>query len=112
MFNLEQYWTNVRGKVCANCIGGDGYGNCRLSNRQQCAVQLYFPQIVKAVLSVKSDRMDPHVAALRNSVCVECRYQSGNGQCSLRQTLDCGLDHYFSLVVEAIEEELAKGRKS
>ena len=103
MFNLEQYWNAVREKVCVNCIDSDGQGNCRLSGHQQCGVQLYFPQIVKAVLSVKSERMDPYVEALRGSVCRDCRYQSENGTCALRKSLDCGLDRYFPLVVEAIE---------
>jgi len=107
MFSLEQYWNVVRGKVCVNCIDSDGEGNCRLSGHQQCAVQLYFPQILKSVLSVKSERIDPYVEALRGSVCVDCRYQSGDGTCALRQSLDCGLDRYFPLVVEAIEKARA-----
>ena len=111
MFTLEEYWTAVRAKVCVNCIDSDGEGNCRLAGRQQCSVQLYFPQILKAVLSVKSTRMEPYVEALRGSVCVDCRYQSGNGQCALRQSLDCGLDRYFQLVVEAIEQVHA-GKKN
>jgi hypothetical protein len=41
---------------------------------------------------------------LRKNVCSECRHQSSDGTCSLRRSLDCGLDRYFPLVIEAIEE--------
>lgn len=108
MERLEQYWEAVREKVCANCIDSDGFGNCRLSGIQECGIKMHFPRIVDAVLSVKSERIDTYVEVLRRIVCTECRNQSADGRCSLRDHIDCGLDRYFPLVVEAIEEVQAK----
>lgn len=100
---MELYEEAVREKVCARCIDGDNLGHCRLSGSQECAVKLYFPSIVRAVLAVQGDKMDPYVESLRNSVCSTCRHRSSDGTCQLSQQLDCGLDRYFPLVVEAIE---------
>lgn len=104
MERVDQYWESVREKVCAHCIDSDGFGNCRLPGAQECAVKLYFPRILETVLTVKSGRITPYVEALRRTVCAECRYQSAEGNCVLRDRIDCGLDRYFPLVVEAIEE--------
>lgn len=109
--NVENYWWEsiplgqaAQQRVCAKCVDGDRLGNCLLSARETCGLKTYFPQIVKAVLSVQSDKLDPYVTALRRNVCSECRNQSFDGTCSLRRSLDCGLDRYFPLIVEAIEE--------
>jgi hypothetical protein len=102
--NIENYWQAAQQRVCAKCVDGDRHRNCLLSAKETCGLKTYFPQIVKAVLSVQSEKLDPYVIALRRNVCSECRNQSFDGTCSVRRSLDCGLDRYFPLVVEAIEE--------
>jgi hypothetical protein len=101
---VENYWQSVQQRVCAKCVDGDSFGNCLLSAGETCGLRTHFPQIVEVVLSVQSMMLDPYVAALRKNVCSECRNQSSDGTCSLRRSLDCGLDRYFPLVIEAIEE--------
>ena len=61
-------------------------------------------QIVETIHSVKSDKMEPYIEALRRNVCVYCKHQSPDGKCTFRVNLDCGLDRYFPLIIEAIEE--------
>ena len=100
---LEEYWEAVSMKVCAKCIDGDTKGNCRLSGVDECGLKLHFPRIVETVLSVHSDRMEPYIAELRRIVCANCAHQSPDGKCSFRSDVDCGLDRYFPLIVEAIE---------
>jgi hypothetical protein len=100
---LERYWEAVRRKVCERCIDGDGTGNCRLTPGEECALQNHFAEVVHAVLSVKSNQVQPYVDALRLDVCGRCRQQAADGTCTLRTQLDCGLDRYFPLVIEAIE---------
>lgn len=102
--DVENYWQAIQQKVCAKCIDIDSLGNCLLSEGDACALRAHLSQIVEAVLSVQSMMLDPYVAALRSHVCSECRHQSFDATCSLRRSLDCGLDRYFPLVVEAIEE--------
>jgi hypothetical protein len=101
---LDEYWEAVRRRVCANCIDSDGHGNCLLTDDEECALILHFPKMVEAVLSVKSDMLKPYIDALRSNVCTSCKHQSPDGTCLVRNRVDCGLDRYFPLVVEAVEE--------
>jgi hypothetical protein len=101
---LEQYWHAVQRQVCVKCIDSDGHGNCRLSGEAECGLKLHFPEIVETVLSVRSDNIEPYVEALRHNVCAYCKHQSPDGKCMFRIQLDCGLDRYFPMIIEAIEE--------
>ena len=103
MDNLEQYWKAVQQKVCQPCIDGDGAGGCLLSHAQDCGLRTHFPEIVRSILTVKSKDVQPYTDAIRKGVCVSCKHQSSDGQCALRTELDCGLDRYLLLVIEAIE---------
>ena len=100
----QPYWQAIRAKVCAKCIDGDGFGNCRLDPAIECALKLYLPLIVEAVSRATSDDMEGYVRELRAITCAQCSQQSVNGYCLLRKEVDCALDRYFPLVVEAIEE--------
>ena len=117
---LDEYWEAVQRRVCVKCIDSDGHGNCLLSGEDECGLILHFPKIVETVLSVKSDSLDPYIEALRHNVCSQCpsrfrgtrsrpdivgtdKHQSLDVECMVRNRLDCGLDRYFPMVVEAIE---------
>jgi hypothetical protein len=104
MEDVDTYWRAVQDRVCSKCIDSDGLGNCRLSGDEDCGLRLHFPRIVETVLSVQSERLEPYIDALRRDVCTYCRHQSPDGTCQFRVHADCGLDRYFPLVVEAIEE--------
>ncbi|TAK54290.1 MAG: hypothetical protein EPO24_13285 [Bacteroidetes bacterium] len=106
--NLDVYWRYVQQKICSKCVDGDGIGNCRLSEREECALKTHFPQIIHTVLSVKSDTITPYITALRENICTVCIHQSKDGKCQVRASVDCGLDRYYPLVVAAIEEVKAE----
>ncbi len=101
---LEQYWHAVQSGVCARCVDSDGHGHCRLDGEEECALRAYFPGIVEAILSVHDPMIEPYVDSLRRNVCASCRHQTPDGKCSPRSRLDCGLDRYFPLVIDAVEE--------
>jgi hypothetical protein len=101
---LDEYWIAVQRKVCLKCIDGDGHGDCRLGTVEECALKAYFPKIVETVLAVRSSNIEPYVQGLRHNVCGDCRHQSTDGTCMLRNQVDCALDRYFPMVAEAIEE--------
>lgn len=103
MDHLEAYWQAVEPAVCEKCIDGDGAGNCRLGSREECGLKRYFPGVVAAVLRVQSAAMGPYIEAVRNDVCAGCPHQASDGTCPVRSRLDCGLDRYLPLVVEAVE---------
>jgi len=105
---LQEYWKAIEAKVCTKCIDGDGHGNCRLDPAIACALQQYLPLIVQAVERVKSDRVDDYVAELRGIVCAQCTHQAAGGRCTIREQVDCALDRYFPIVIDAIEEIKAR----
>jgi hypothetical protein len=73
---------------------------------------MHLPLIINAVNRVSSDRVEDYVSELRAIVCTQCMHQSAEGKCGLRTFLECGLDRYFPLVIEAIEsvnEQLPSG---
>lgn len=104
MEELEKYWEAVQYRVCAKCVDSDGHSNCRLSGEEECGIKLHFPKIVETILSVQSEKLDAYVEALRNNVCATCKHQSPDGTCMVRRHLDCGLDRYFPMIVEVVED--------
>ena len=102
--DLQQYQEAIRLKVCARCIDGDGHGNCRLDPSANCPLLEYLPLIVSAVSRVNSNRVEDYVAELRGIVCAQCVHESADGTCVRRKEVECALDRYFPLVIQAIEE--------
>ena len=108
MEDEKEYRRRVFERICPRCIDGDGQGNCRLASGTECTISRFFPQVVDAVRSVYGRTMEPYEAALREKVCRGCA-QSHDGECALRADVECALDRYFPLVVQAVEEQdLAK----
>ena len=67
-------------------------------------IERFFPQILEVVRMNYSASMEPYEAALRQKVCSTCINQSSDGKCVVREDLECSLDRYFPLIVQAIEE--------
>jgi hypothetical protein len=103
MKDITKYWETVQADVCANCIDSNGEGVCRLAGDVECGLKRYFSAVVDSVLSVQNDNLGPYEKALRENVCASCDHQSEDGACYVRTNVDCGLDRYFPMVVESIE---------
>jgi hypothetical protein len=103
MSEISNYWETVQAEVCANCIDRNGEGKCGLAGDVECGLKRYFPSVVDSVLSVQSEKLGPYVATVRERVCASCDYQSKDGECHVRASVDCGLDRYFPMIVESIE---------
>lgn len=103
MESPDRYWKAIEQKVCKACCDGDGAGGCLVSGVQECAMRAHFAAIVTAIQSVKSSDVQPYADAIRRGVCAACKHQSTDGRCVVRNELDCGLDRYLPLVIEAIE---------
>ncbi len=102
--DTHEYWQAMQRHVCTKCVDGDGKGNCRLDPSITCALEQYLPLVVEAVTRVDSREVSDYIVELRGIVCAQCQHQSVNGRCILRSEVDCSLDRYFPLVVEAIEK--------
>lgn len=100
----DQYLLAIRRKVCSRCIDTDEKGNCLLHYDEICAVEEFLPEIIESVRKVKSERVEDYLVELRRNVCEHCKHQAEDGTCIVRNNIDCGLDRYFPLIIEAIEE--------
>ncbi len=105
----ELFRDSIRKKVCSVCSDCTLDGTCELHDTEVCAIERFLPEIIDTATSVKSDKIDDYVSALRASVCRACR-PGGEIECSIRETSECALDRYFALIVEAIEEVVLKDR--
>lgn len=107
MTQMNAYEEAIRTKVCAHCIERTGRGICVTQQWEDCALNRFLPEIVGIVNAVKSDSLHDYVHELRSKICVSCK-DNQDGVCGLRNTLECALDRYFPLVVEAVEQVNAR----
>ncbi len=107
-YSLIELESIIRNRVCGVCTGRTANGECGLEQPSSCALFRLFPQVAEAVQSVKSDDINPYVEAIRRKVCSICSDQAGDGSCETRQQVQCALDAYLLLVVDAIEEATGK----
>lgn len=104
MSHEELYLREIRQRVCAKCLDRTPTGLCVTSTFDECAINRYLPEIIDIVLTTGGDDIGPFVARLREKVCSVCVHQSPGGSCNLRDDVECALDRYFPLVVEAIND--------
>lgn len=111
MTEYDRIVDSIHARVCALCMHADAVGSCSIGQRSNCAVERFLPQIVEVATTVNSDRIDDYVSALREIVCRVCR-PDGQEHCGVRDATVCGLDRYFVLIIEAIEDVILKERRT
>ena len=109
------YEQALRRRVCSRCVDFGADGVCHSLDSEGCAVLRYLPELVAISQKLNELKIEPYVAAVRKNICMKCRGKKEGGECELRDTVDCGLDRYLPLILEAIEEvnalkKNAKGR--
>lgn len=98
----------VRNRICKVCTERTVDGQCGLEEPSSCALFRLFPEVARAIHSVKSDDIQDYISAIRHNVCSVCAEQAYDGSCEVRQQVQCSLDAYLILVVDAIEEATGK----
>jgi hypothetical protein len=98
----------IRNKICTVCTARTVNGDCGLEEPSSCALFRLFPQVAEAIQSVGSDDINQYLEAIRRNVCSVCTDQASDGSCETRQQVQCALDAYLLLVVDAIEEATGK----
>ena len=105
---LDELEAVVRNRICGVCSDRKMDGTCGLEDARQCALFRLFPQVAEAIQATHSDNIEDYIDAIRRNVCTVCTGQDSDGSCGLRQEVQCALDAYLLLVVEAIEEATGK----
>lgn len=106
--SLAELESIIRNRICNVCTERTANGECGLEEPSSCALFRLFPQVAEAIQSVKSDDINPYLEAIRRNVCSVCIDQARDGSCETRQQVQCALDAYLLLVVDAIEEATGK----
>ena len=106
--SLAELESIVRDRICHVCTERTDTGECGREDPSGCALFRLFPQVAKAIQSVKSDDIHKYIEAIRENVCSVCAGRNSDGSCEERQEVRCALDAYLLLVVDAIEEATGK----
>ena len=106
--DLAELEAIVRNRICRVCTERTVQGDCNLEEPSSCALFGLFPQVAQAIQSVSSDDIQDYIEAIRRNVCSVCTDRAADGSCETRQQVQCALDAYLLLVVEAIEEATGK----
>jgi len=106
--SFEELEAIVRNRVCGVCTERTDGGECGLEDPSGCALFRLFPQVAQAIQSVNSNDIQPYIDAIRRSVCSVCQDQEPDCTCETRRQVQCSLDAYLLLVVDAIEEATGK----
>ncbi len=106
--SLAELEAIVRNRICKVCTDRTVNGECGLEQPSSCALFRLFPQVAQAIQSVESDDIQQYIEAIRRNVCSVCVDQAADGSCETRQQVQCALDAYLLLVVDAIEEATGK----
>lgn len=104
----ERIEHRIRDDICKACIYQTAGGGCNLHGHEACPVVGRINEVIGIVRSIKDDKIDPYAERLRAVVCAECRNEDAAGHCKMRDHADCPLDDYFVLLVQIVEEELAR----
>ena len=100
----ESYEQAIRRHVCEECIDFAQDGSCVTHDSQGCAVFRYLPELVQIALGIHERKIDPYAKAVQKRLCSQCENSKGSENCELRENIDCGLNRYLPLVLDAIEE--------
>lgn len=102
--DLSLYEEALMRHVCSHCIDFGEDGICHSLDPEGCAVFRFLPEMVAIAGRLNEAKIEPYIEAVRKEICMKCRGGNREGKCPLRDTLDCGLDRYLPLILEAIEE--------
>jgi hypothetical protein len=94
------YRDAIRRRVCDPCLDGTDDGSC--GTGRLCAIDVHLPGVVDAIMAVDSDRIADYMTAIEAQVCWDCERREPSGDCHLRDSGDCALAAYLSLVVDAV----------
>lgn len=103
----ERIEGRIHETICRACIYEKADGSCGLQ-RMPCPIISKLDEIIQIVQYTRSNQIDPYVDKLRSVVCSECQMQDAQGNCRLRAHADCALDDYFVLLVDLVEQEVAR----
>ncbi len=110
--DLQSIETQLRASMCPSCTRYTADHRCSLPDDRECSLFRNLDKIVDIVRRTQSERVSDYELPLRESVCSACHHEDDHGCCPIRDDVDCALDAYFPMIIEAIEEGLEGQRRA
>ncbi len=101
---MDKYLEAIHNCICSICVDSSEAGNCTLSEKEFCAIELFAPKIVDVVHSTESEDIRDYHNKLKDVVCSDCKAHDDKENCYLRDDANCALDRYFPLIVDTIQK--------
>jgi hypothetical protein len=101
---LDELEMIVRKRICGVCTDRNDDKTCGLEEPGKCSLFRMFPLVARAIQGTDSNDIQDYIHAIRQQVCSVCALGDPDGGCEERRRVQCALDAYLVLVVEAIEE--------
>ena len=99
----------VRDRICRVCSDRTEEGKCGLEEPSACALFRLFPQVAQAIQSVNSNDINDYIRRHPPECLFRLPRTGGRmAACETRHQVQCALDAYLLLVVDAIEEATGK----
>ncbi|MFQ5429039.1 MAG: hypothetical protein ACE5E1_01910 [Phycisphaerae bacterium] len=106
--NLRSIERDLRERICPSCVRLTRQAACSLPKERPCSLFSNLDDVVRIVQETHSRQIDPYVDVLRDRVCAACHSEDEHGSCPRREDIDCALNTYYPLIVDTIEEALAR----
>ena len=98
------YEKAVKEYVCSRCIDMTEDGFCS-KDPKDCAILRYMPELVGIALELHEKKVEPYVKLVRERICANCGSGGVDGEsCLKRKAVECDLDRYLPMVLDAIED--------
>lgn len=96
-----QFIDGIRTIVCKECSKSDENGKCIAPPGTECALEIYLPQVTKAVETARGKSHDDYMVSLRTEVCAVCKERDESGYCYTNDNFGCPLESFFETVAKA-----------
>jgi hypothetical protein len=93
-----EYLDAIRSSVCKDCSKSDANGKCLASPGIECTLELYLPQVTKALELAHGGGIDKYMTSLRTEVCAACKFKGDTGYCYTNDSYGCPLESFFEKV--------------
>jgi len=101
----DLYKEAIMRRVCSHCMDFGEDGICHSQDPEGCAIFRFLPELVSIANRIHEPKIGPYIDAVRSEICQKCPGQGTEGsKCPIRDSLECSLDRYLPLVLEAVEE--------
>ncbi len=96
-----QFIDGIRSQVCKECSKSDENGKCIAGPGAECVLELYLPQVTKALETAHGGSREEYMLSLRSEVCSTCKYKGETGYCYTSDSFGCPLESFFETVANA-----------